>query len=226
MEQKVFAAQGIVTCSTVSKSDYAGNACDFYDLGASPLFTDPTIGGILGPIVGHPLLGGTPGAGTGIPGFKAAVGANPTVLNQVSSIINQSSQGQGGIFYYFSVVTMGQITDGTASTYLAGEKYLNPDFYYGAYTSGADYKCDDMQPALVGGADGPTTRYADIQPVRDTPGYLAMGTFGSPHVGGFNMAFCDGSVHTISFGISDTVHLQLGDRADGSAVDMGALAND
>jgi len=35
-----------------------------------------------------------------------------------------------GICYLRSAVTMGQITDGTSSTYMLGEKYLIPDHYY------------------------------------------------------------------------------------------------
>ena len=46
---------------------------------------------------------------------------------------------------------------------------------------------------------------------------------GCPHSGAFNMAFCDGSVHTISYGIARTLHDQLGNRSDGTAVDMSAL---
>jgi prepilin-type N-terminal cleavage/methylation domain-containing protein/prepilin-type processing-associated H-X9-DG protein len=43
--------------------------------------------------------------------------------------------------------------------------------------------------------------------------------FGSAHAGGFNMAFCDGSVHSISYEIDSTVHLLLSDRQDGASVD-------
>jgi prepilin-type processing-associated H-X9-DG protein len=43
--------------------------------------------------------------------------------------------------------------------------------------------------------------------------------FGSAHAGGFNMAFCDGSVHTVLYEIDPQVHAMLGDRQDGKTID-------
>jgi len=36
--------------------------------------------------------------------------------------------------------------------------------------------------------------------------------FGSPHPATFNMAFCDGSVHPISYAIDASLHQALGNR--------------
>jgi prepilin-type N-terminal cleavage/methylation domain-containing protein/prepilin-type processing-associated H-X9-DG protein len=43
--------------------------------------------------------------------------------------------------------------------------------------------------------------------------------FGGPHAGGFNMAFCDGSVHSITYEIDPAVHSMLADRGDGQTID-------
>ncbi len=48
--------------------------------------------------------------------------------------------------------------------------------------------------------------------------YAAL-RFGSAHAGGMNMAFCDGSVHTVIYEIDPTVHAMLSDRQDGLTVD-------
>ena len=52
-----------------------------------------------------------------------------------------------GVCYTCSMIKAADITDGTSDTYLAGEKYLDPD----AYMTGSD-NCDN-EAALVGHDD-------------------------------------------------------------------------
>ena len=42
--------------------------------------------------------------------------------------------------------------------------------------------------------------------------------FGSAHTGGFNMAFCDGSVKMIQFDVDPDLHRLQGNRSDGVAL--------
>ncbi len=42
--------------------------------------------------------------------------------------------------------------------------------------------------------------------------------FGSAHPTGCNFVFCDGSVHTISYNISNDIHARLCNRCDGKAI--------
>ena len=46
-----------------------------------------------------------------------------------------------------------------------------------------------------------------------------MYRFGGPHSGGFNMVFCDGSVHSIIYEVDTRVHLELADRQDGVPIE-------
>lgn len=66
--------------------------------------------------------------------------------------------------------------------------------------------------SLSGGGFNPIPAGA----LQDWYGYFS---FGSAHAGGFNMAFCDGSVHTILYEIDPAVHAMLSDRQDGLAFD-------
>ncbi len=111
------------------------------------------------------------------------------------------------------VVRMAKIADGTSSTYLLGEKYMNPDHYVDAQDLG------DNENAYVG-SDRDVLRH-HFRPMQDTPGLDQSYSFGSTHSGVFQMAFCDGSVHTISYRIDLATHERLIDRADGEPVDEG-----
>jgi prepilin-type N-terminal cleavage/methylation domain-containing protein/prepilin-type processing-associated H-X9-DG protein len=126
-----------------------------------------------------------------------------------------------GIMYCGSMVTMADVTDGASNTYLIGEKYLNPDSYF----TGNDGT--DNGPALQGD-NADIVRWSGWRPdnhwppMQDTPGNAAW-CFGSAHAAGFNMAFCDGSVQSVSYVIDlETFHL-LANRKDGLPVDAKNL---
>ena len=129
-----------------------------------------------------------------------------------------------GICYPHSQVTVGMIRDGSSNTYLAGEKYMNPDHYTDGQDGGDDWSMftgqqDDVSRS-VGYYDASNV-FQPYRPQQDTPGNGTSSgyAFGSAHAAGFNMAFCDGSVHSISYSIGDEVHRRLGNRMDGLAID-------
>ena len=115
-----------------------------------------------------------------------------------------------GICFQRSQVRVSDITDGMSCTYLVGEKYMDADEYY----TGQDY--GDDQSFASGDSDDPN-RWAGNDsysstgaltigynpPLMDMPGYLfdQATMFGSAHLSGFQMAFCDGSVHKMNFSI-------------------------
>ena len=113
-----------------------------------------------------------------------------------------------GIVYRGSLIRTSDVTDGCSVTYLLGEKFLFSD----AYNIIAD---GDNVPALAGTDDTIERWAANVGPGGVTyipPGqdYAGLGSFdtgtsatafGSAHSDGFGMAFCDGSVHFMSYTI-------------------------
>ena len=106
-----------------------------------------------------------------------------------------------GVSFCGSQVRPRDVTDGLTNTYLLGEKYLTPDYYYSGIDGG------DNEWATMGN-DFDILRFADtwggwgqtgsdfVYP--DQPGWADNLGFGSAHLAGFNMAFCDGSVRMIA----------------------------
>jgi prepilin-type N-terminal cleavage/methylation domain-containing protein/prepilin-type processing-associated H-X9-DG protein len=146
-----------------------------------------------------------------------------------------------GISFQRSQVAVQHVSDGTSNTYMVGEKAITTT----AYEDGSDrgdnetwctgFNNDNFRKT----AWGSTPALQELRPFPDAPTYpplpagvtgdantaidRGISSFGSPHSGGVNMAFCDGSIHTISFDIDWQVHRDLGDRADGNPVDASKL---
>ncbi len=121
-----------------------------------------------------------------------------------------------GVMFSGSQIKPADVTDGASNTYLLGEKYLEPD----SYDTGTD--TGDNEAALIGD-DHDITRWASEAPCLDTPNVYPNQCFGSAHSNGFNMAFCDGSVQTMSYVIDMETHRCLCNRGDGKPVDPKKL---
>ncbi len=123
---------------------------------------------------------------------------------------------QNGISYQCSEVRIKDLTDGTSKTAMVGEKYQDPNNYYTG-ADGADNQC------VYSGHDSDNNGYtgrltagvaASFTPRQDLAGQRAVHYFGSNHSEGLHMAYCDGSVHFIEFGVSGRVWFWLGGRND------------
>ena len=117
-------------------------------------------------------------------------------------------------------------TDGTTNTYLAGEKYINPDSYFNGGSWGDDccvYSGHDWDIVRWTWADPSDPLIDNYAPRQDRPALILPQRFGSAHPGALHFVLCDGSVRAISYSIDPFVHTQLGNRKDGIPVDISAL---
>lgn len=149
----------------------------------------------------------------------------PTSLAAVSSFNRWVTKSQNGIMFQRSRVRIAQITDGTSKTALIGEKYMDPN----QYADGSD-PADDQN--IFVGHDQDNLRYTGRRlpgsnvaeswlPFQDAADFYPQETngnprpsFGSPHSGALNMAFCDGSVQTIKYDVDEDVYFRYGGRDD------------
>ncbi len=178
--------------STVAKSDYAANGGQTCTHpGSLGLWPDHCSNSDCGP-------NSLPDDQTLLQKSQLVQAANPT-----------------GIVAPLSTVSMGEIRDGTSNTYLVGEKYVNPDWYLTGQDGG------DNETMYIGfNEDNVRWGNTSYPPWRDQAGYALRLTFGSAHPSGVNMAFCDGSVRSISFSIDLTIHTRLANRQDRQPIDQ------
>jgi prepilin-type processing-associated H-X9-DG protein len=108
---------------------------------------------------------------------------------------------------------------------MIGEKSIDPRGYFNPNDAGG-YGYGDDQGALVSDERDvvrfSTTEYTPMRDVQHTHDRDSW-RFGSPHSGGFNMAFCDGSVHTLPFTIDKIVSMNLAHRRDGKVIPRSAF---
>ncbi len=141
-----------------------------------------------------------------------------------------------GIVWLHSQFTLGQVVDGASQTYLLGEKFVATDRKYLGTSHGDDegpYVSDERDvirwahhPDFGGGVylyperdHGFPPNYPDFDPIASEE--ISSWKFGSAHAQGFNMAMCDGSVHTIRYEIEESVHRRLCNRCDRSLMSSG-----
>ena len=127
-----------------------------------------------------------------------------------------------GISFQRREVTLQQVTDGSSNTYMVGEKALTSTNYETGSDRGDNetwctgFNNDNFRKTANGNYGSLTA----LTPLLDAPEYPAnipgQDAFGSAHAGGVNMAYCDGSIHTVNYEIDWQIHRDLGDRADGN----------
>jgi len=130
-------------------------------------------------------------------------------------------------------LTFASITDGLSNTFILGEKFKPSnqyDIWYWSDDKGfhgwdeVDIRSTINNPTWLSNGGGNPVRDFPTAPTNTGDDWNAGLLFGSPHPGGMNALFCDGSVHIISYSINAEVFNALGHRNDGavlSATDIG-----
>ncbi len=189
------------TTMKVARSDYAANGGD--------CFTNPEGGPFDHFNYGYPYWRSASPNTTAGPLSPTEVENPPGQMTRNARLtFGRIAQMATGVVYVGSMIRLADIKDGTSQTYFCGEKNVNPDEY-----EKNQYDYGDNEFALAG--DNPDlSRWTDKKPFRDTGGVYLYDVFGSAHQNGLHMAFCDGSVDSISYSIDPEIHRRLGNRRD------------
>jgi prepilin-type N-terminal cleavage/methylation domain-containing protein/prepilin-type processing-associated H-X9-DG protein len=121
-----------------------------------------------------------------------------------------------GVVQQFTPVRVEDITDGTSTTLLLGDKRLNLNYL-------GRKQFDDNQ-GYTSGFNYDTIRKTSQAPKPDYQADVGdgAGLFGSSHPNGINVSFADGSVRSLSYAVDKNVFKLLGSRNDGQVVDESA----
>ncbi len=175
----------------VAKSDYAANGGDNY---CSP-----------------GTMGIWPGGDCGNSDCGPSTSTMPSLATAQQLRIQVQNFGPTGIVCAMYACSAAEITDGLSNTYLAGEKYLEPQDYVNGTNLG------DNENLYIGDNED-ISRYTDNTngpPAQDRKGLISSHIFGSSHINGFNACMCDLSVRVINYTINPAVHQYLGNKSDG-----------
>jgi prepilin-type N-terminal cleavage/methylation domain-containing protein len=119
---------------------------------------------------------------------------------------------ENGIACYDLLIKPAMVTDGLSKTLFVGDKQMDPD----QYESG-EPDVDDQGLFFGLNADDAMFINKNYIPIQDTGNSAVYYLWGSAHPGAWNAAFCDGSVHAISYDADLTTLMNFADRADGNA---------
>jgi prepilin-type N-terminal cleavage/methylation domain-containing protein/prepilin-type processing-associated H-X9-DG protein len=197
-------------------TDYAGNRGAWADPAIAALSATNTNRGTTFGMVGGSIPSTYPTTPSEFQSLQASMTTASGTLNTVQLLFGSGiSVATGGVIFVGSSLLPARIRDGASNTYLFAEKYVPQAFYA---SGGIGYS----NPAYAG--DSPDTlRGGHRPPLSDATAWASdnrgQGSFGGPHPGIFNAAFCDGSVRPIDLGILPQTHFLLSAREDRQPVE-------
>jgi prepilin-type processing-associated H-X9-DG protein len=162
---------------------------------------------------------------------SAQVAQRTRSLVAFTSYLGVSGQDYGrkdGVLFQGSRVSFADVRDGTSATLLLGERPPSSDFQFGWWYAGTGQRSSGSADMILG------VREQNLLPIvsgsRCGAGAYPFGPSGfddpcgmfhfwSPHPGGSNFAFCDGSVRFLRYS-ANSIMPQLASRAGGEVVEV------
>ncbi|HEY1378498.1 MAG TPA: DUF1559 domain-containing protein [Gemmataceae bacterium] len=142
-------------------------------------------------------------------------------------VAGKSTQAKDGVLYQDSRTNLLAVADGTSTTLLLGERPPSADFQHGWWYAGIGQRFTgsgdlilgvrepNLLPIVSGSKCGPGNY--PFMPAGGFSDQCGMFHFWSPHPGGANFAFCDGSVRFLSYSANDVMPA-LATRAGGETI--------
>ena len=172
-----------------------------------------------------PLGKGTPANYGAVASFKWCMDSNGAPVVGVDCDPKfTDTVGMTGVSFQRSEIGIPQVIDGTSTTYLVGEKFLDTQNYENGCDGGDNetwctgYNNDNYRNGnLAPLADAPAKRYGGGSPCPSSLSDLIPDSshrFGSAHAAGWHMSWCDGHVSTESYDIDLQVHRGNANRDD------------
>jgi prepilin-type processing-associated H-X9-DG protein/prepilin-type N-terminal cleavage/methylation domain-containing protein len=135
-----------------------------------------------------------------------------------------------GIFFQNSIVKLTDITDGSSNTICLGERHTSPDssgyYYFGWWYAGTGQSLDGSGDYLLWSLEtnrSPRLFACPLNGYQYRPGQSSnpcdLLHFWSPHPGGANFGFADGSVKLFPYSASNVLPA-ISTRAGGEIVDL------
>ena len=126
-----------------------------------------------------------------------------------------------GVCFEGHAIKIRQIADGSSKTYMVGEKYMNPDHYFDGADPSDDWSMysghqdDNHRVSGRPRPDGTCLPSNDCWlPIPDRSGLTNRTSYGSAHPAVWQVVFCDGSVHSMSYDIEIMTHVHFSNRND------------
>jgi prepilin-type N-terminal cleavage/methylation domain-containing protein/prepilin-type processing-associated H-X9-DG protein len=156
-----------------------------------------------------------------------AVGGLQVALTSYLGVEGTNQYRSDGTLFLDSRIRVSDITDGTSNTLLVGERPASANGHLGWWYAGWGLEKDGAADSLLGARElNREGEYVSICP--PGPYHFVSGQFiqqcdafhfWSPHIGGANFLFADGSVHFLRYEV-DSILPDLATRAGGESVSI------